>query len=154
MLGRVPTLFDIQLAKRDSLVVQFKSFLGSRERARITETAESDESLSIDVRTQFDRGPNLRLLILKLSDVDVKTAGLDLDDYELRPMKTVQQMVDEALQQKPPPRTSGLKLDLTESEILEMQKHRRTLRTLGTMSADSAARQNQQGNSYKNIWSI
>ena len=100
------------------MVVQFKSFLGSRDRARMTETAESDERLTTDSRNR-DHGPNLRLLIPKISGGDVKAGvGLELQDYELAPMKTVQQMVDEALLQKPPPQTDGLMFNLTPFELL------------------------------------
>ena len=117
-IGRAPTLFNIQLAKRDSMVVQFKSFLGSRDRARMTETAESDERLTADPRNR-DHGPNLRLLIPKVSGGDVKAGvGLELEDYALAPMKTVQQMVDEALLQKSSPQTDGLLLNLTPFELL------------------------------------
>ncbi|OWA51842.1 hypothetical protein BV898_16304 [Hypsibius exemplaris] len=119
--GTAPTLFNVQLAKRDSLVVQFRSFLGSRDRARMTETAESEDR----IRTMDDveRGPDLRLLIPKVSG-DLRTAELDLENHEIAPMRTVQQMVEEALSRVPKDDNGGgPRLELSPSELLEIQEH-------------------------------
>ncbi|XP_055341174.1 uncharacterized protein LOC129590151 isoform X2 [Paramacrobiotus metropolitanus] len=104
---RAATLFNAKIAKKDSLVVQYKSFIKSRDRARLQEIEGRSDEVTYMAP---DRAPSLRLLIPKLS-IDGKVTPIM---WESKPSKakTIDEMVKEALEKNvEPPETTDWVFD-------------------------------------------